>query len=259
MNIGVKSLHNIPPAEIVFFRALVTLIIGYTLIRRAGLNPWGNNKPVLILRGISGTIALVMYYYTVQRVPLVSAVSIQYMSPIFTILIAGFMLKEPARPKQWIFFLISFAGVLLIKGFDTRITISELAIGISAAVLAGFAYNFIRKLKDQDHHLVIVFYFPLVTVPVVGLYIIFIWVSPNLVEWLTLLFVGITTTIAQIYMTKAYQAEKAVNISSYNYLGSIFALIFGYFLFGELIGIPAFAGIALIILGVVACSRCNGK
>ena len=259
MNIGVKFLKHIPSAEIVFFRAFVTLIVGYILIRRKGLSPWGNNKKILLFRGIAGTIGLVLYFYTLQKMPLASAVTIQYLSPIFTILIAGFMLKETARPIQWLFFTISFAGVLLIKGFDMRISTVEMIIGVVAAICSGFAYNFIRKLKDYDDPLVVVFYFPLVTVPVVGIYTAFNWVMPGLWDWLILAMVGLATTIAQIFMTKAYQVDKAANISNYNYLGSIYALVLGYVIFDELIGIPALFGIGLIIFGVVMCSRCNGK
>ena len=259
MNIGVKYLHNIPAYEIVFFRGLVTLIVGYFLIVRKNLNPWGNNKRLLLFRGISGTIALLLYFYTLQRMPLASAVTIQYLSPIFTIIIASWMLKEHARPIQWLFFLVSFAGVIMIKGFDARITTIELLIGVISAVFSGLAYNFIRKLKDYDHPLVVVFYFPLVTVPVVGIYTIFNWVTPEAWDWVIIAMVGLATTIAQIYMTKAYQVEKAANISNFNYLGSIYALAFGYFLFGELINIYGLLGIALIIFGVVMCSRCNMK
>jgi drug/metabolite transporter (DMT)-like permease len=259
MNIGVKYLKNIPAYEIVFFRGLVTLIVGYFLIVRRGLNPWGNNKKLLLFRGTAGTIALLLYFYTLQRMPLASAVTIQYLSPIFTIIIAGFMLKEPARPIQWLFFLISFAGVLMIKGFDTRVSTVELIVGVTSALFSGLAYNFIRKLKDFDHPLVVVFYFPLVTVPVVGIYTIFNWVTPDAVGWAIILMVGLATTIAQVYMTKAYQVEKAANISNFNYLGSIYALVFGYLLFGEVINIYGMLGIGLIIFGVAMCSRCNGR
>lgn len=259
MNIGVKYLDHIPAYEIVFFRGLVTLAVGYVFIRRAGLSPWGNNKKFLLLRGVAGTIALLMYFYTLQRMPLASAVTIQYLSPIFTVLIAGFMLKEPARMIQWLFFLVSFSGVILIKGFDARITLTELSLGIAAAVFSGLAYNFIRKLKDFDHPLVVVFYFPLVTVPVVGIYTIFNWVVPGPLDWLIIFMVGLVTTIAQIFMTMAYQSDKAVNISNFNYLGSVYALILGYFLFGELISAPALIGIGLIIFGVIMCTRCNSE
>jgi len=135
MNLGVKYLHNIPAYEIVFFRALVSLIVCYFMIRKAGLYLWGNNKTFLIARGVAGTIALMMYFYTLQKMPLASAVTIQYLSPIFTIIIAGFMLKEQPRSGQWIFFLVSFAGVVMIKGFDPRVSVPELTIGITAACI----------------------------------------------------------------------------------------------------------------------------
>ena len=159
MNIGVKYLSRIPAHEIVFCRALVTLIVGYILLRREKINPWGNDKRHLILRGATGTVALMMYFYTLQKMPLASAVTIQYLSPIFTIIIAGFMLRERPRSIQWLFFLIAFAGVVMVKGFDARVSVAELSLGVTAAVFSALAYNYIRRLKDSDHPLVVVFYF----------------------------------------------------------------------------------------------------
>ena len=255
MNIGVIYLHRIPAYEIVFSRAMVTLVVGYFLIKAAGLHLWGNNKTLLIMRGLSGTVALLLYFYTLQHMPLASAVTIQYMSPIFTIVIAGLMLREPPRAIQWLFFLVSFAGVVMVKGFDTRVTPTELMIGITAAVFSGLAYNFIRKLKGQDDPLVVVFYFPLVTVPIVGVYTVLNWVSPDPLEWVILILIGLATTAAQIFMTKGYQLERAANVSNFNYLGSVYAIFIGMIFFDESIGALGLAGILLIIAGVVMGSR----
>jgi len=259
MNVGVKHLKGVPAYEIVFFRALVTLVVVYFFLRQRKISPWGNNKKYLILRGVAGTAALVMYFYTLQKMPLASAVTIQYLSPIFTIIIAGIFLKEPPRPIQWLFFLVSFAGVVMIKGFDPRVTVPELFLGIAAAVGSGLAYNFIRKLKDYDHPLVVVFYFPLVTVPIVGLYTVTHWVDPTAEEWVIMILIGLATTVAQVFMTKAYQVDKAANISNYNYLGTVYAIIIGYFFFDETFGPLAGAGIGLIILGVYLSSRFRQK
>ncbi len=255
MNIGVKYLPHIPAHEIVFFRALISLIVCYFLIRREGLKLWGNNKPVLILRGVAGTVALLMYFYTLQKMPLASAVTIQYLSPIFTIILATVIMKEKPHPMQWVFFLVSFSGVLMIKGFDARVTVPELAIGVTAAVFSGLAYNFIRKLKNTDHPLVVVFYFPLVTVPFVGSYTVARWVTPSAGDWLILVMIGLATTIAQIFMTRAYQLERASNVSSFNYLGSVYAIFLGILLFDESVTWLALAGIALIVLGVIMSAR----
>ena len=255
MNIGVKSLPRIPSYEIVFFRALVSLVIGYILIRRAGLSPWGNKKSYLILRGLTGTIALIMYFYTLQVMPLATAATLIQLSPIFTIILAGIMVKEPPRPIQWLFFLLAFGGVIMVKGFDARITPGELAIGVTAAFFAGLAYNYIRKLKGHDDPLVVVFYFPLVTVPLVGTYTALHWVQPDPLEWVILILTGVVVTIAQIFMTKAYQLEKAANVSNFTYIGVVLSIIIGWVLFDEGITLLAFTGIGLIIFGVIMATR----
>ncbi len=87
----------------------------------------------------------------------------------------------------------------------------------------------------------------------------FNWVRPELLDWLILLVVGIATTIAQIYMTKAYQLERASNVSNFNYLGSVYALLVGYFLFGESIGILGLSGMAVIFIGVLLSARFKTK
>ncbi len=255
MNIGVKLLPHIPASEIVLFRAFVSLVVCYVMVKRAGLSPWGNHKRYLILRGLSGTAALVMYFYTLQNMPLASAVTLIQLSPIFTIVIAGFMLGEPPRAVQWLFFLLSFAGVLLVKGFDPRVAVSDVLIGVTAAFLAGVAYNYVRKLKDHDHPLVVVFYFPLVTVPVVGTYSLTRWVQPQPLDWVILILIGLVTTAAQVFMTKAYQAEKAANVSNYNYLQVVLGIVVGLFIFNESISLLSMGGIVLIILGVLMGAR----
>lgn len=255
MSVGVKYLSHIPSYEVVFFRGVVTLIACAIMLRRAKVSFWGNDKKNLILRGLTGTVGLLSFFYTLQHMPLASAVTIQHLSPISTIIISSFMLGEKTRWVQWIFFLVSFVGVVLVRGFDARISNVELAIGLTGATFAGLAYNYVRRLKDSDHPLVVVFYFPLVMVPIVGAYTAFNFVVPSLIDWFILAGIGLTTTMAQIYLTKAYHAERASNISNFNYLGVVYALVIGYLFFGEAVPLPGIIGIALIIGGVVVSSR----
>jgi drug/metabolite transporter (DMT)-like permease len=250
MQIGVKALPHIPAHEIVLFRAAISFVVSYLLLRRKKVTPWGNNKRLLLLRGASGTVALVLFFYTLQNMPLASAVTIQHLSPVFTAILAGLFFGESTRFKQWIFILLSFGGVIFIKGYDPRVTVPETILGLTAALSSGLAYNFIRRLRDSDHPLVVVLYFPLVTIPTVGLYTIFHWITPIGWDWAVLLFVGLTTQIAQVFLTKAYFADSAVNVSSFNYIGVVYALLFGFVLFGETISLLAVFGIALILFGV---------
>jgi len=255
MNVGVKAIPRVPVHEIVFFRALTTLVLAYLLLRIKGISVWGNHRPLLILRGLAGTVALVLYFWTVQNMPLATAVTVQHLSPIFTILLSALMLREPPRPIQVPFFVIAFAGVVLVKGLDPAVTVTELALGVTSACFSGLAYNMIRMLREHDRPLVVVFYFPLVTVPLIGPYTFTHWHQPTPWEWALLACVGLTSTGAQICMTQAYQVDRASNISIVNYLGILFALLFGLLIFHETPGPLALLGVVLITLGVALATR----
>ncbi|MEQ8927254.1 MAG: DMT family transporter [Fulvivirga sp.] len=251
MNVFVKMVPDIPAVEIVFFRSVVSLFLSFFFLRIQSVNIWGKNKKVLLLRGVCGAVALILYFTTLQLIPLASAVTIQFLSPIFSSILGIYIVKEKVKPWQWIFYLLAFSGVILVKGFDPRITPSLFAIGIVSAFFSGLAYNFIRKLKQTEHPLVIVFYFPLVTLPVTGLISAFDWYKPHGSEWFILLLVGVFTQVAQYFMTKAYQAEELSKIASLKYLGLIYALGFGYVFFEETFNLMTYLGMTVMIVGVV--------
>ncbi len=255
MNVGVKALPGIPAHEIVFFRALVSLVVCWFLIRRAKLSPWGVNKPVLIARGLTGTVALTIFFYTLQTIPLATAVTLQHLSPIFSILLAGLIVREKPRPIQWLFFALAMAGVLLIQGFDASVSPLLLGLGVVSAFFSGLAYNCIRKLNQTDNALVVVFYFPLVTVPLIGGYTALHWVTPTAIEWLLLVSIGVCVTAAQIFMTRAFQKESAANIGIYTYLGIVLAVAFGWILFGEPLTGATALGIGMIVVSVLLSNR----
>lgn len=261
MNVAIKYVAHLPTFELVFFRALIAASIAYTTLRVKGIPAWGNRKGLLILRGVFGFGALSMFIATLQNMPMATALVIQYMSPVFVAILGIFLLKEPMRPLQWVWLVMAFAGVVMIKGFDPRVSILYLSIGIASCILSAFAYTTVRSLKDTDHPLVVVFYFPLVTLPVAGLLMWYQWrhigVSEfifeqhTLEDWLWIVVMGVFAQLGQIFMTLSLHLEKANVVSSMSYLGMIFGLIFGYFLFGETYGIWAAAGIFLVLLGVL--------
>jgi len=251
MNVFVKLLPHIPAVEIVFFRAVVSLIISIVLLKIYKINFWGNNKKVLILRGATGMIGLILYFKLIQSIPLASAVTILFLAPIFTNILGIFIVKEKVHPMQWVFFLVSFLGILLVRGFDTRIQPIHLIIGIGASIFSGLAYNFIRKLKTSDHPLVIIFYFPLITMPFAGAYASLDWVKPEGMDWLILILVGVFTQTAQYFMTRSYQSEELSKVANLRYLSIIFAWSYGFFIFNENYNLLTYVGIFLAVLGVL--------
>lgn len=251
MKVCVKSIPHIPAIEIILFRSIISLLISFYFLARQNVYIWGNNKKILIMRGVAGALALSMYFVILQQIPLAAAASMQYLAPIFTSILGIFLVKEKVDWKQFLFFGVSFIGILIIQGFDARISWMHLMIGTSASVFTGLAYNFIRMLKTSEHPLVIIFYFPLVTLPISAVITFFDWVTPIGWDWIYLIAVGILTQIAQYFMTKSYQAEELSNVSIINYTGIIYSLAFGFIIFGETYEFLSYAGMGLVILGII--------
>ncbi len=251
MNVLVKLVSHIPAVEIVFFRCAVSLAMSYAVLKAQRVYLWGNNHRLLIARGLSGAVALVLYFVLLQQIPLATAVTLQFLSPIVTAFLGVLLLGERMRRWQWLFYLLSFGGMLIINGFDARVSTVHLLMGLVAAVGSGLAYTIIRKLNQREHPLVIVLYFPLVTMPIVGLYSAFHWVMPQGWNWAVLLGIGTLTQFAQYFMTKAYQAEEVSKVANLNYLSIIYALSFGFIFFGETFNWMTYVGMALVIAGVL--------
>lgn len=251
MNVLVKLIPHIPAIEIIFFRSLISLVLSFAILQSQKVPVLGNNKKLLLLRGAAGALALVCYFITLQNIPLASAVTLQYLSPVFTAVLGIFLVKEKVKPLQFLFFGLAFAGVLLVKGFDPRVDTLYLFLGIGAGFFAGLAYNIIRKLNTTEHPLVIVFYFPLVTIPLTLVYVVTNWVQPQGIEWVYLLLIGLLTQFAQYFMTMAYQQEELSKVASLNYIGILYAIGFGYLIFDETFHPLTYVGMLLVLAGVI--------
>jgi|TARA_R110000737_G_scaffold164641_2_gene192307 drug/metabolite transporter (DMT)-like permease len=243
--------------ELVFFRSLVSFAISAFVIKKKKIPFFGNNKPWLFVRGIAGVIALTIFFFTLQNLPLAVASILQYLSPIFTVILAALILKEKIFKLQWILILLAFCGVILIafENFlpESGVQINPLwmILGIVSAFFSAIAYVAIVKLKNTDKPITIVLYFPMLALPFTGIWCLFDFVTPVAWEWLVLLLIGVFTQIAQILMTKALHTADTAKIVPFQYLGAIYAILIGWFVFDErLNGIPII-GMFIIIICVI--------
>ncbi len=250
-NVFVKQLAHIPAMEIVFFRCSLAALFCFIGLYRAGADWKGSNRLLLLMRGIFGTAALYLFFVTVQNVPLASAITIQYLSPIFTTVIAIFILKEKVRLPQWIFYAIAFAGVLLVERFDPRVSWFFLLIGIISAFGSGVAYNLVRSLKGSEHPLTVVLHFQLVGVVVGFVSLFFSWRMPTGWDWVFIVLVGVFSQFGQIFLTNALQREAVAGVAIVNYSGIVYGVVLGWIIFGEAQTLNSMSGMALVVLGVL--------
>jgi len=237
--------------EIVLIRCSIAVAFCYAGLRYAGEDWRGSNRKLLLLRGVFGTTSLAFFFITLQNIPLASAMTIQYLSPIFTAIIAIFILKEPVKYLQWIFYFAALIGVLLIEKFDSRVSYFYLFIGIFAAFCSGVAYNLVRTLRGREHPLIVVLHFQIIGVIVGFLFTIFGWITPIGWDWFYLFLIGVFSQLGQIFLTNAFQKECAASVAIVNYTGLIYALLFGWFVFGEAQTLQSLSGMLLVVVSVI--------
>lgn len=257
--VKIAGQKSIPLLEIVAARALVSLVLSYMDVKRKKLSLWGHRKGLLITRGAVGTFGLMCVYYSFTQLPIAEATVIQYLNPIFTMIIAIIFLKEVVRLSTILCITLSMIGLFLTLQPDTfflaksdfPFSVTAVAAGLTGAFLSGIAYTLVRKLNETEDSSVIIFYFPLIALPVALPLMDETWRMPQGWEWLILLMIGITTQIGQIGVTKAMQTEGAGRATSFAYTQILFAVIIGFVIFDEVPTLWTLSGALLIVFAAI--------
>ena len=198
--------------QIVFIRGIITLLFTSVIIKRKKVYLWGTNHKILILRGIIGTVALFFVYESIQRFSLSEATVIQYLYPICTALLASFIISEDVGNQLYFAIILGFLGVYIILDFpfinpESSLNTTNLIIAITGAFLTGFAYVIVRMASNmKESPYVIMFYFPLFTVPMSFPFAYDSWIYPSIDIWIVLLLVGICTQLGQTFLTFGYKS-----------------------------------------------------
>lgn len=247
MNVTVKYLMHVNAFQIVFFRSIGSLFFTFGFLLKNEIPILGNNKKILILRGLVGVTSMTLFFMSTKYLSIGTAVSIRYLAPIFAGIFAVIFMKEKIWPLQWLFFLMAFLGVLILKGLDPQINTFGLMLVLIASVSSGLVYIIISKIGKSEHPVVVVNYFMIIATLVGGVLSIKNWVNPVGIEWVLLFSLGIFGYIGQVYMTKAFQTGKTDQVAPVKYIEVIFTVVFGLLLFNEVYSFWSLLGIVMII------------
>lgn len=255
MGVCVKlAAESFSAAEIVFYRSAISLVLIYAILRLRGVPIATPHWRFQILRGASGFVSLLLYFYAITMLPLATAVTLNYTSPLFLAIFLAAFGGERLRRGTFGTLLLGFVGVALLlrPGFHGDRSLGEL-IALGSGLLAGLAYFNVRELgalgESEERT---VFYFSLVTTLASSLWMmLFEFHSIDLRGALLLMGVGSFATVAQLAMTRAYKRGKAFVSASLAYTTVIFASLLGVLFWQDTLSVEAWLAIALIVVSGV--------
>jgi drug/metabolite transporter (DMT)-like permease len=238
--------------ELVFYRSIIGFLIICVIvgIKRLPISTlhWKNH----CWRGLSGLGSLLMFFYCITKLPLATAVTLSYTSPLFLTLFTTIMLKEHFHWLLAVAVTIGFAGVILL--LHPSIQEDQWTgglIGLASGFLAAVAYlniKFLGNLGEPDWR--VVFYFTLISTIITSIWMMFDTFHPiTPFNFLLLMGIGITATLAQLALTRAYHTGKVLVVGTLAYSTVLFACVWGILIWGEALSLLSLIGIGCIVAG----------
>jgi drug/metabolite transporter (DMT)-like permease len=253
------STASIDPIQIGFSRFAVSLVMVLWLVGQSqqGFTVLRTKRPIEhAARAFCAAVELTAFYFAISLIPLPTAMSIVATSPIFGTLLGVIFLRERLRLGGWIAVFTGFAGMLLVVQPEEGAHSLYGTIAILVSVfLWCFAQLFARRLSTTESNLTILFYYAAGGVIILGLATPFVWVSPTPLEWAGLLAVGVFGCLGQYFLILSLRYAPLSLLAPFEYSALVWASLYGYLFWGDVLGLVAIVGVAIIIAACLYITR----
>ena len=257
MDLIVKWSDDYPVGQVLFFRGFCGIIpILFLIPKDRYFDFYKTTRPVLhFKRCLAGLIALVSIFVALRNLPLATVVSISFAAPIFITIFSIFLLNEKVGLYRWMAVLVGFLGIIFITepGFSSLnvyyIYPIIFCLGLSYVAIA------IRKLSSTEPAWLISFFFSFSIMLLSFLSFYQGWILPSLIDLFLLSMVGILGGLANLWLSQSYKYSEVSLVSPLKYLGLVFAIIFGYFIWNEIPTSKTLLGALLVIVSSIIIFR----
>jgi drug/metabolite transporter (DMT)-like permease len=238
-----------PIGEVLFLRSLSSLIAGAAVILPvSGLSVYATHRPRdHILRGLSQTLSQLALLIAFSLMPLAGAVAINFSAPLFAALVSIVWLKEPAGFVRGTALLVGFAGVLIVTNPGANSLTLGALFALINAVMYGTVTVAVRGMARTESANTLVIWQLSVLAFFHSFLLLFGWHWPTPFHAAMLFGTGFTNALGQWFWTKSLHLAPAPAVTPFYYLMLVWALIFGFVVWGEVPTASLLVGSAIVV------------
>lgn len=256
--------ETMDPIEVVFYRNLIGVAIILYSLKKAPVVIDSSKLHLLLLRGVFGALAMVLFFYTIATIPLGEAITLNKTSPFFVTILAYYLMKETINTNTVFALIIGFVGIIFImKPFGVEVSFEHI-LGVLGGFFAAAAYATIKKIKDiYDARVIMLSFMSVGVILPLLLYLFTSFVTfkfhTDFITWSLIVFMAVISTVSQWLLTRAYSLSRASIIGVIGYTNIPFAIGFGVMLGDAFPDRYTFIGICLIVLGGILVGKKSTK
>ena len=251
MAIGGRELSDdLSTFQILFFRSVIGLVVISYLLNRTG---WHLIRTAAfsthLLRNCAHYGGQFGWFYGLAFIPLAEVFAIEFTVPVWTALLAVFLLGERLSAARLIAIAMGIAGMLIILRPGLEVMKPAALAVLGGAVCYAFAYIKTKRLAHIDHPLCILFYMTIIQLPLGFIPALYDWRTPSIESWPWILVVGITAMSAHYCITRAMQLIDATVVVPMDFMRLPLIAGVGFMLYGEPMEWAVLLGALVMFIG----------
>ena len=237
--------------QILFFRSIIGLLIVSLILSRLGWHQVRTGQLRLhIVRNITHYVGQFGWFFAISLIPLAQVFAIEFTIPIWTAVLAPFLLGERLTPARGLVVAIGFAGILIIL----RPGMVPFELGAVSALIAAVGYalshTLTKKITRTDTPLAVIFYMTVIQLPMGAVPSLIDWTTPSLAMAPWLFLVGATALSAHYCVARAFAHADAMVVIPMDFLRLPMVALLGLTFYGEPLDPWVLAGAAVIFAAI---------
>jgi drug/metabolite transporter (DMT)-like permease len=238
-----------PVGEVVFSRSISSLVVcAAVMLPMTGFSVYVTRRPWdHFARGLSQATSQTLFALAFTLMPLAGAVSINFSAPLFAALVSILWLKERATFSRWAALLIGFAGVLIVTDPGRNSFTLGALFALGNAVMYGTVTVAVRGMTKTESANTLIIWQLTVIAFLHSFLLLFGWRWPAPLDALMLFGSGFANAIGQYFWTQSLRLAPATAVGPFYYLMLVWALIFGYFVWGDVPSAGLLLGSTIVV------------
>lgn len=250
MLVKLTSETGVAFAEILFWRQVpaIFLILGWLALRGQVDRLKTRRLPIHARRAMIGMVGMFFTFGAPILLPLAEATTLGFTTPIFAVILSALLLREKVGPWRWTAVGFGFVGVIVItQPGNSHLPAFGAAVGLGAGLIVALISIQVRDLARTDEPLSIVFWFAILSAPVLALGLPFVMTQHTGWQWFLLLLGGVLGCVGQLLLTASLRFGQVASVIVMDYSALIWATLYGWLLWDHLPPAATWLGAPLII------------